>query len=488
MVVLMAAVFAATGWVLVREERVQLTRELTRRVLAETQSLSVAVSAPLLRHDPELGLHPLILRSLEEMPDLNDVVVLDDEGVVQGHRALQEIGRAFPSRATGHAVGDAWTSIEGPDLVIWRPIRQHDRVIGTLVVNASRAGIETAVQKSVRRLVLNAGGGMALAVLVVLVVVTRGLRPLDHLERGVSQIGAGDLSTRLPAVGSNELGLLASQINDMAESLESAQRELIQKEKLDHELQIARKLQSGLLPGSLQAPAGYELAAAYTAARTVGGDYYDVVPLADGNTVLIVADVAGKGVPGLVVMAMTRVILRGLSVPGRTPTEALILADHMLRGAISKGMFVTCLYAVLEPDRGIFHYASAGHCAPMKLGECAELLEAGGKPLGLFGSEVFRKSIRSHTAVLAENETILLYTDGLYEAMNGDGEQLGLERVERVALREHRKPGALLPSLEKVISDWSPGDSLQDDLTLLALRRQPVADSTKCELVQELLA
>jgi len=482
--VLMGCVFAGTGYRLVQSEREQLTREVTRRVLAETRSLSMAASGPLLRKDPELGLHPLILRALDELPHLSEVVVLDRNEVIQGHRILQEIGGSveLPPESRRQMVEEAESWFDGPSLVIRMPILQHEQEIGTLIVHTSREEIQAAVQSSVRRLILTAGGGMVLAVLVVLIVVTRGLRPLGALQQGVARIGAGDLTTRLKDAPRNELGMLASEINDMAQSLQKAQRQLIQKERLDHEIDIAQNLQATLLPRSLAAPAGYELAAGYAAATEVGGDYYDVIPLPDGSTVLLVADVAGKGVPGLVVMAMTRVILRGLTQPGRTPVDALAMANRMLGGAIPKGMFVTCLYAVLDPESGELRYASAGHCPPMRLGSSARALEAGGKPLGLFPANLFERSLKPRKTVLGPDDAVVLYTDGLLEVADDDGVQLGQERLLEIAARSSSSAVDLVCELRKAAEEWGAEGRLQDDLTLLTLKRSAVPVGSEPQL------
>ena len=186
--------FGATGWVLLGEQRAVLTRELTLRTLAETRSLALAASSPLLRHDPELGLHPFILKALEETPDLVDVQVVDAEGVVQGHRDLLQVGRRFTPAAESRALvlplraGErAWLADD--DVVIAQPIVHLGKPIGSLVARASRAGIEATVRAAQTKMSVVAAAGTLAAIAAVVLLVTVSLRPLVEMRRGMALLG-----------------------------------------------------------------------------------------------------------------------------------------------------------------------------------------------------------------------------------------------------------------------------------------------------------
>lgn len=470
--------FAATGWALVQHERETLTREVTLRVLAEAQSLALASSGPLLRHDPELELHPLVMKAVREHRDLVEVVVLDREGIVQGHAELRHIGQPM-SIAPGNPLpfvppADgrlAW--IEGDHIVVSQPIRHLEHEVGILVTRASQASIQDAVRASMRSILLISGAGLLLLLALALTLVARHLRPLGALRAAVAGIGRGDFSTRVQVGGSNELALLGGLINEMAEGLEEAQAQRLERERLDHELEIARELQYTLLPATIAAPEGWSVAAHYTPALEVSGDYYDVMPLEDGSIAVIAADVSGKGVPGLVVMAMLRTIVRGVSAPGRSPVEILTRANRALEGAMGRGMFITCLYGILDPVGGGFEYASAGHCKPLLVHSGGELewLDAGGKAVGMFGSRLFDASLKPRRVSLLPGDCLLLYTDGLPEAMDGDHNQLGLDPVEEVArAAAEQGAGSLVKRLLELVDGHRAGAHANDDLTLLALR------------------
>jgi serine phosphatase RsbU (regulator of sigma subunit) len=473
-----AVVFGATGWSLVRNQRETLTRELTLRVLVETRSLALAACAPLLRHDPELGLHPFILKALAETPGLVDLVVLDAEGVIQGHRDLLRVGERYDPATRGRPLvlplreGEhAW--LDGNEVVIAQPILHLDRPIGLLVARATRAGIERTVAAAGRHLAVVAAAGTLLAILAVLLLVATHLRPLDELSRGVVRLGSGDLHTRVQVRSRNELGMLGNLVNSMAEGLQRAQDERIKQGRMEHELEIARELQSMLLPRSVSPPPGYEIHARYCPALEVSGDYYDVIPLDDRFLALTAADVSGKGVPGLVVMAMLRVILQGIAPAVRDPVEALAQASGMLSGSMKKGMFVTCIYGVLDTRSHTLVYASAGHCPPALFGpKGARWLPAGGKAIGMFPPEIFRRALLRQEARLEPGEGLLLYTDGLVEAMDEAGGQLGFDVVlQRLSQNARLSAREVVDDLVARAASHTGAAPASDDLTLLAVRR-----------------
>jgi serine phosphatase RsbU (regulator of sigma subunit) len=375
------------------------------------------------------------------------------------------------------ADAEATVGIDGGAIVIRHPVRHIDRRVGELVVRASRAGIEQALGASQRRLFAVGIAGAVLGTLAALLLVGWHLRPLGDLHRGVVSLGSGDLSTRVLVRGRTELGGFGEVINAMAAGLESAQKRLIHKERLDRELEIAADLQSILLPRSVAVGEGYSIHAHYEAALEVSGDYYDVIPMDADHCAVVVADVAGKGVPGLLVMSMLRTALHAITQPGRDLTAVLAHAEEVLRGSMRRGMFVTCVYGVLDLRRHVFRYVSAGHCPPLRFSPSKSAwLAAGGKPLGLFPSAVFRRSLVEREVALALGDGIVLFTDGLVEALDAGGATLGYDAV-LAAVQALGGAGSdrVLERLVAVCDRHRNGRPHSDDLTLVVLARAPVA-------------
>jgi serine phosphatase RsbU (regulator of sigma subunit) len=331
-----------------------------------------------------------------------------------------------------------------------------------------------------------------LAILAVLWFVRLGLQPLDELRRGVLQLGSGDLAARVRVRSRNELEMLGDLLNRMADGLQQAQSDLVHKERLDREIEIAHELQSMLLPGGTIGVPGYDLESRYVSALEVSGDYYDIIPLGGERLFLVNADVSGKGVPGLVVMSMLRTALHARAHPGMQLVDVLVAANGMLRSAVKRGMFVTCHAGILDLQSGIYRYVSAGHCAPVRFGGGAsDVLPAGGKPLGFFPDSVLARSLVERSTCLSEGDGLLLYTDGLVESLNRDGLALGIDPVLKLLRSESRsgrgsakRPRAEGPTAAELVEDLVALVSAHrgelrpsDDLTMTIVRREssPVA-------------
>jgi serine phosphatase RsbU (regulator of sigma subunit) len=273
------------------------------------------------------------------------------------------------------------------------------------------------------------------------------------------------------------LSNLASQAASavrVAQLIKEQQAEFRTRERLDQELHVARRIQQTMLPKELPSLPDWRLAAYYKPARAVGGDFYDFVTFADGRVGLIIGDVSDKGVPAALVMATTRSILRTAVADGVSPGQALARANESLCLDIPAKMFVTCLYAILEPATGRLRFANAGHEPPYhRHGANADALVARGMPLGLMPGMRYEEN----ECTLARGDTILLYSDGLVEAHNPAREMFDDPRLKQLVgeygvgvASDIRQPliDYLLMQLAAFVG---PGWEQEDDITLVTLRR-----------------
>jgi serine phosphatase RsbU (regulator of sigma subunit)/predicted ester cyclase len=249
------------------------------------------------------------------------------------------------------------------------------------------------------------------------------------------------------------------------------QRERIERERVEQELRVARRIQQVSLPKEVPTLEGWQIAPFYRPAREVGGDFYDFLELKDGHLGLVVGDATGKGVPAALVMASVRSMLRAVAqASDYSPGEVLRRVNDPLVIDIPSNMFVTCFYAVLDPNSGSLSYANAGHDLPyLHRGRGnAEELRARGMPLGLMpGMGYEEKEI-----VLEAGEEALFYSDGLVEAHDPEGEMFGFPRL-RALVAEHgelRSLGGFL--MEELYSFVGEGWEQEDDITLLTLKRE----------------
>src|SRR5215213_8054966 len=248
-----------------------------------------------------------------------------------------------------------------------------------------------------------------------------------------------------------------------------------QQQAHEQELRVARLIQQTLLPKNVPDLPGYGLAAYYQPAREVGGDFYDFLDLEDGRFGLVVGDVTDKGVPAALVMATTRTLLRASAQRLDSTGEVLKRVNEVMVQDIPPNMFITCLYAILDPETGLLSYANAGHDLPYRRKASAggaEELRATGMPLGLLpGMEYEEKEI-----VLERGDSVLFYSDGLVEAHDPQREMFGFPRLQGL-VAGHRTGGEamvnfLLSELSRFTGDeWGQ----EDDITLVTLERSETA-------------
>jgi predicted ester cyclase len=246
------------------------------------------------------------------------------------------------------------------------------------------------------------------------------------------------------------------------------EQERIERERIEQELRVARSIQQASLPKEVPALEGWEIYPLYRPDREVGGDFYDFFELKDGHLGIVVGDATGKGVPAALVMASVRSMVRAVAQASESPGDALRMVNDPLAADIPPNMFVTCFYAILEPDSGTLVYANAGHDLPyLHRNDAAEELRATGVPLGLMPE----MSYEEKETALEAGEAALFYTDGIVEAHNPKGEMFGFPRL-RSLVAKYGEDGSLGEYLLEELSSFTrEGWEQEDDITLLTLRR-----------------
>jgi predicted ester cyclase len=246
------------------------------------------------------------------------------------------------------------------------------------------------------------------------------------------------------------------------------EQEMLERERVEQELQVARSIQQASLPKEVPSLERWQIAPFYRPARQVGGDFYDFYLLSEGRLGLVVGDATGKGVPAALVMSTTLGMLRLAARNYSSPSEMLQGVNEALFPYIPANMFVTCFYAILDPQSGSLTYANAGHDLPYlnRNGE-AEELRARGMPLGLMPEMGYEEK----ETILEDGEAALFYSDGLVEAHDPKGEMFGFPRL-RALVADHGEEQALGNFLlEELYSFVGESWEQEDDITLLTLRR-----------------
>ena len=260
-----------------------------------------------------------------------------------------------------------------------------------------------------------------------------------------------------------------SEEGKVVESWESFDELGLMRQSIEQEFRVARGIQQASLPKEVPTLKGWRISPHYQPAREVGGDFYDFHPLSEGRLGLVVGDATGKGVPAALVMSTTCGMLQAVSqtLDSSSPGEVLSRVNETLVARIPSNMFVTCFYAVLDPDNASLSYANAGHDPPylQRRGE-AEELRARGMPLGLMPGMGYEEK----ETIMEAGEAALFYSDGLVEAHDPKGEMFGFPRLQAL-VAEHAEGSVVDYLMEELRSFTGEGWEQEDDITLVALRR-----------------
>ena len=271
----------------------------------------------------------------------------------------------------------------------------------------------------------------------------------------------------------NELKGKNQQLQLAYQELKEAQKKLIQKEKLDHELSMARQIQERLLPSEMPSPPGWRIESLWQPAQVVSGDFFDFIPLSEDTIAVVIGDVSGKGLPASLLMATTRSMLRGLSscVPDKnylSPGMILEEANKLLVEDTPAAMSVTCIFAAVNLASGQVRLANAGHCYPYhRTSGDPEGVLAKGMPLGFFPGMTYEEIELS----LSPGDSLLFYSDGLIEARNADNQLYGNDRLFDL-LKDKKNDPKLFDQLVINLGEFAgPGWEKEDDLTMVLLKR-----------------
>ncbi len=460
-------------------EQNALRQEMEQRGITIAKNMANNAAKPLLRSEI------LLLASLVNDAMGNNgvlyVTIVDENAMTVAHNKISESGKPYvppssviqPLSNQKILISSVFTYKNTKTIDIAVPVLLQDRAkLGEVHVGLSQAAIDDAISNAVMRIIVLAIILIVAGILVTMILVSVIVRPIKALEQGAEIIGQGNLDFTIAVNSNDEIGNLARSFNRMTGDLKLAQKDLIEKEKMEQELETARKIQAVLLPSGDPQIENFEIVSYYNSAKEVGGDYYDFHEIDQRLLGLTVADVSGKGIPGALGMVMTRSILRSqihLASAGKTISKTNSLLYH----DIKRGMFVTMLHAILDLEKKTLDCANAGHNPLMiahKDGK-VEALQLSGMALGLDKGGRFDKKMGTQSVKLASGDVFIMYTDGLTEAMNPKEEEFEEQRLMDVLGRNaHLSAREISDNIIKALKDFTAGAAQFDDMTMLTVK------------------
>ncbi|MFK7909295.1 MAG: PP2C family protein-serine/threonine phosphatase [Akkermansiaceae bacterium] len=253
-------------------------------------------------------------------------------------------------------------------------------------------------------------------------------------------------------------------------------QELTEKRKIDDELRTAREVQNILLPNKEPSIPGYRVAGSNTPARMISGDYFDYMQMPDEKWGLVIADVTGKGVPAGLLMAMCRSLLRLTAQTTSSPSIALAQVNRNLFPDVREDMFVSLLCLTIDGEEGNIRLARAGHDPPLMFRSgtgAVEFIKPPGVALGIDEGDVFERVTKDMDLVMHSGDCLLLYTDGICEAVDDDDNEFGKERMEKEFIKSAPMGASVVvESLKKAVVDFAGDQPQMDDITMVAIEKR----------------
>lgn len=319
-------------------------------------------------------------------------------------------------------------------------------------------------------------GMIVVAVLIGIGLTSSVTRAVNALHKGTRRVAEGNLDHRIRVRSKDQLGALAASFNEMSESVSTLLETKAEKERLDHEMQIAAQVQQNMLPTEFPSIPGLDGAATSVMAKHVGGDLYDFIRIGPNRVAIVIGDVSGKGVSAALVMSNVisaiRSMLTGEDSTG--PADVMIHLNDLIYRTTAPDCFVTMFYAEYDMRTGTLTFANAGHDWPMvvsRAGDDVVDLPAGGVMLGAFPD----LSVDEKTLSLSPGDVIVAYSDGLVDTVDAGDRPFERERVrDVVTMNAGAKPAAIVQALEAANRRWRGEAPEVDDVTIVVLKRVPL--------------
>ncbi len=461
--------------------------------MVETKSEPAMIRDDL--YDPEYReLTDFVVERVVKNPAVIYTRIVNNDGTIVSSSDVEEFmnGYSLPVGAETLDAEGTWISVAGPKddrirelhfpIYITRDDAENAASLGRVVVGVSENVIISGIDDPRTKTTLILAGLIIVGLSLIYLLISVLVKPIQALTDGVRAIGEGDFSDELEIDGPEEIGEIARAFNEITSKFREAQKSVVEQERMQKEMQVAQEIQHSLLPGKVPAVSGYDIASLYRAAKEVGGDYYDFVSVDEDTLGVVVADVSGKGVPGSLVMTMIRTALRMEARGSHSAADVMSRMNDFVTEDMKKGMFVTIFYLILDSKNRVISYASAGH-NPMILfrAETDEtfFLNPRGFPVGISlpDENLFRRSIDVEKIKLKKDDMLVIYTDGVTEAMNEAREQYGEDRLLAL-IKEHgtKSPDEFVDALNEDIKIFTSGYPQNDDITVVAMKEKMMAD------------
>jgi serine phosphatase RsbU (regulator of sigma subunit)/anti-sigma regulatory factor (Ser/Thr protein kinase) len=431
----------------------------------------------------------LIVSYVRSNSTLKLVVLTDADGMILAHsediRNIRKPYR-FQDQLNPTAVGVPQRFRDNGEQLnyLMLPIRTGDRFLGMVHATYSSEQMRILLLDARRKILMLTAVLLLIGIAGIYLLSNYFVRPIVRITERVRRFTSGDLETELPLEGADEFFEISRALNDMITRLGRDRRNLIERERMSKEIEVASQIQKTLLPHQLPMIPGLEVETYYRAASMVGGDLYDIFETGADRYCMVVADVSGKGVPASLVMSMLRTVIQIQARNAVSAKETLRAVNDYLVKNMPPGMFITVLMAMFDSERNQLHVVSAGH-NPMLLYRARtgvlERINPSGMALGLDIAldKGFAEGLQEVAVSLSPGDTFLMFTDGITEAVDRERKQFGMDRLCKFMvdqMRDGTTPdiASVSRTLVEQVDAFSGSTRQSDDITFILARACPV--------------
>ncbi len=480
---LISVITLIIGFYLLNTTKSSLLKEMRLRGRIVANNLAKSITEIL---DDDTSRHQIILET-SKINDIDKIMIFDNNLNIIDHsdkdlwskillskfdESVKKVNIKLPKRISEIVKNkNFYQEEDAKQIKIYIPIKFENTPIGIANIIFTKKFINEKLKKVQTKIIIFIIIALIVGILSAYMLATYIIKPINNLAKGARIIGSGKLNYKIEVKTADELGALADEFNNMTVRLVKAQKSLVEKERFEEQLEIARNIQVNLLADKFPEIDGIEIDAYYKAAKGVGGDYYDIIHVKEENKIgAIIADVSGKGVPAALVMVMIRTVFHSTFRFVKKTNEAIVNINTGISGRLTGDKFATMFFLIYDYKNGIMEYTNAAH-SPLivyrsKTDEILEL-DTEGIPVGVDVSAQFgTKSIK-----LMDGDILVTFTDGITEAMNIKEEMYKSERL-KAAIKRNAKLSAS-EIVKNIITeiDAFVGEAPQhDDMTLLVIK------------------
>lgn len=351
-----------------------------------------------------------------------------------------------------------------------------DKIIGKAIVGISSKSLDILIREMQKKMIIIFLSVLIIGFLGIFFLGGYIVSPVKKIIKAIEKIGQGEFNVYIGVKRKDEIGRIAKEIEKMGKELWKAQKEIMEKERIKKDMEIAKEIQKALIPSFIPEIPEYEIELFYKPAFFVSGDYIDIIKIPLDRYFIILGDVSGKGAGSSILMGMVKMNTISLSKGITTPKSFLISLYNSMKDLIPEEMFITLIVCILEKD-GSIYFSSAGHYPPLiyKFSQNKfEEIKMESLPLGFSFLNIseFADSIKEVKIKIEKGDVFMIYTDGLIDLENEYGETFGEERIKNIILSSLDGVGNIKKKIIKEIDLFKGEREIKDDVSFLIIGKK----------------